>query len=83
MKNKQNECNPMCHPVYTMVTLLSDEDLVKAWQIIDRLKVNEIYDVDKIHIDRRDLFIKCIKQRIDTFDDCIFSNNYKKIKKLK
>ena len=62
--------------------MINDTDLQKSWAIIDRLQPGEIYDLDKIAEDRRDLFIRCIKQRIDTLKDCEFSNNYKKVKKL-
>jgi len=62
--------------------MINDIDLQKSWSIIDRLQPGEIYDLDKIAEDRRDLFISCIKQRIDTIKDCEFSNNYKKVKKL-
>ena len=82
MKNKENECNPQCNPLHIEVTLLPDTDLVKAWKIIDSLQPGEIYDVNKIPDSRRDLFINCIKQRINTLNDCEFSNNFKKIKKL-
>jgi hypothetical protein len=62
--------------------MINDIDLQKSWAIIDRLQPCEIYDLDKIDEDRMDLFIRCIKQRIDTLKDCEFSNNYKKVKKL-
>jgi len=60
----------------------TDENLQKAWQIIDRLKPGEIYDIAKISDERRELFISCIRQRIDTLNDCYFNSTYTKIKKL-
>jgi hypothetical protein len=82
MKNKENECNPQCNPLHSEVTLLPDEDLAKSWQIVDRLKPGDIYDIAKITEERREIFISCIRQRIDTLNDCYFNSTYTKIKKL-
>jgi hypothetical protein len=82
MKNKENECNPQCNPLHTEVTLLPDEDLAKSWQIVDRLQPGDIYDLAKISEERKEVFIRCIKQRIDTLNDCEFNSTYTKIKKL-
>lgn len=60
----------------------TDKNLSKAWQIIDRLEPSEIYELSKIPDNRRALFIRCIKQRIDTLNDCEFNNDYTKIRKL-
>jgi hypothetical protein len=60
----------------------TDKNLAKAWQIIDRLQFSEIYELSKIPDNRRALFIRCIKQRIDTLNDCEFNNDYTKIRKL-
>jgi hypothetical protein len=60
----------------------TDKNLSKAWQIIDRLQPSEIYELTKIPDNRRALFIRCIKQRIDTLNDCEFNNDYTKIRKL-
>jgi hypothetical protein len=62
--------------------LLKETDLKKAWQIIDRLQPSQIYELAKISEERRDLFIRCIKQRIDTLNDCEFNNDFTKIRKL-
>jgi hypothetical protein len=62
--------------------LSNDTDLFKAWQTIDRLKPGEIYKLAKIPQHRRNIFIRCIKQRIDTLNDCEFNPAYTKIKKL-
>ena len=62
--------------------LLKETDLKKAWQIIDRLQPSQIYELAKISEERRDLFIRCIKQRIDTLNDCEFNPDYTKIRKL-
>jgi hypothetical protein len=82
MKNKENECNPQCNPLYSEVTLLADVDLHRSWKIIDRLEPGEIYDIGKISEERKEIFISCIKQRIDTLKDCEFNSTYTKIKKL-
>ena len=60
----------------------TDKNLAKAWQIIDRLKPLEFYELSKIPDNRRALFIRCIKQRIDTLNDCEFNGDYTKIRKL-
>jgi len=60
----------------------TDKNLAKAWQIIDGLNPSEIYELSKIPDNRRALFIRCIKQRIDTLNDCEFNNDYTKIRKL-
>jgi len=62
--------------------LLKETDLKKAWQIIDHLQPSEIYELAKIPYNRQALFIRCIKQRIDTLNDCYFNSTYTKIKKL-
>jgi hypothetical protein len=62
--------------------LLKETDLKKAWQIIDSLQPSEIYELSKIPDNRRALFIGCIKQRIDTLNDCEFNRDYTKIRKL-
>lgn len=64
------------------MNLLNDQDLVKAWQIIDKKQSGEIYNLDKIPDNRRGLFILCIKQRIEVLNDCEFNNDYTKIRKL-
>jgi hypothetical protein len=60
----------------------TDKNLAKAWQIIDCLQPSEIYELSKIPYNRRALFIRCIKQRIDTLNDCEFNNDYTKLRKL-
>jgi hypothetical protein len=60
----------------------TDKNLSKAWQIIDRLQPSEIYELAKIPDNRRALFIRCIKQRIDTLNDCEFNGDYTKLRKL-
>jgi hypothetical protein len=62
--------------------MILDIDLAKAWQIIDRLQPGEIYDIAKIPEARRDLFISCIKQRIDTLNDCEFNEDYTRLRKI-
>jgi hypothetical protein len=60
----------------------TDENLAKAWQIIDRLQPGEIYELGKISEERKEIFISCIRQRIDTLNDCEFNEDYTKIRKL-
>jgi hypothetical protein len=62
--------------------LILDKDLVKAWDLVEKLEIGEIFSLAKIPDNRRDLFIRCIKQRIDTLNDCEFNLDYTKIRKL-
>jgi hypothetical protein len=63
-------------------TFLPDEDLAKAFLIVDNMKEGEVISLNRIQIERRDLFIRCIRQRIDTLNDCEFNEDYTKIRKL-
>jgi small-conductance mechanosensitive channel len=63
------------------IFMLNDTDLCKSWAIIDKLQPGELYNLDNITDKRRDLFRDCIKQRIDTLNDCEFNNDYTKIRK--
>ena len=60
----------------------TDKNLAKAWQIIDKLQPSEIMELSIIQEARRALFIRCIKQRIDTLNDCEFNSDYTKLRKL-
>lgn len=53
----------------------------KAWAIIDKMKHGEVIHLFRIPEARRELFIKCIKERIDCFNDCEFNSDYTKVKK--
>jgi len=67
---------------HNQTELIPDSDLVKSWSIIDKLQPCEIMELSRIPEARRDLFISCIKQRIDTLNDCYFNEDYTKIRKL-
>jgi hypothetical protein len=62
--------------------MIADKDLAKAFLIVDNMKQGEIISINNILEERRDLFIRCIKQRIDTLNDCEFNPDYTKIRKL-
>jgi hypothetical protein len=62
--------------------LILDKDLVKAWDLVEKLEIGQIFTLAKIPDNRRALFIRCIKQRIDTLNDCEFNGDYTKIRKL-
>jgi hypothetical protein len=62
--------------------LILDKDLAKAWGFVEKLLPGEIFEVKNIAQDRRALFIRCIKQRIDTLNDCEFNSDYTKIRKI-
>jgi len=67
---------------HNQTELIPDTDLVKSWSFIDKLQPSEIIELSRIPESRRDLFIRCIKQRIDTLNDCEFNPDYTKIRKL-
>jgi hypothetical protein len=62
--------------------LILDKDLAKAWGLVEKLLPGEIFELKNIAQNRRALFIYCIRQRIDTLNDCEFNSTYTKIKKL-
>jgi hypothetical protein len=64
------------------IFMLNDTDLFKSWAIIDKLQPGEVYNLDNIPEKRRDLFRDCIKQRIDTLNDCEFNEDYTRLKKI-
>lgn len=67
--------------LYWVMEAIKDVDLHKAYQIFDRLQEGEVYSLDRIPKERRDLFIKCCKFRIDYENDLELNNDYTKIKK--
>jgi hypothetical protein len=59
----------------------TDENLQKAWSILDNLKPSEIMELKQIPEDRVNTFISCAKQYSDTHHNLTFNNNYTKIRK--
>jgi hypothetical protein len=62
--------------------MIPDEDLAKAFLIVDNINSGEVISINRIAEEKRTLFIRCIKQRIDTLNDCEFNSDYTKIRKL-
>jgi hypothetical protein len=62
--------------------LILDKDLAKAWGFVEKLLPGEIFEVKNIPEARRHLFIRCIKQRIDTLNDCEFNSDYTRLRKI-
>lgn len=60
----------------------NDTDLQKAWHIIDTMQPGNIYDLVRITPERRQVFIDCVKQRIDVLNDCEFNGDYTKVKRM-
>lgn len=60
----------------------NDKDLIKAWDILDKLSPNEIMDMKRIPPDRRKTFILCAKQYADIYGTVCFNLDYTKLKKL-
>jgi len=67
---------------HNQTELIPDTDLVKSWSFIDKLQLSEIMELSRIPESRRELFISCIKQRIDTLNDCEFNSNYTRLRKI-
>jgi len=59
----------------------TDENLQKAWSILDNLKPSEIMEMKRIPEDRREVFISCAKQYADTHHNITFNNSFTKIRK--
>jgi hypothetical protein len=59
-----------------------DEDLVKAFRMLDGLQPGEILDINRLAESRRITFTSCAKQYADTHRNITFNNDYTKIKKL-
>lgn len=58
-----------------------DEDLVKAFRMLDGLLPGEILDINRLAESRRDTFTACAKQYADTHHNITFNNSYTKIRK--
>jgi hypothetical protein len=65
-----------------MEQLIEDKFLAASWAIIDKMQPGEIIIVKDYAPKNPALFIRCIRQRIDTLNDCYFNSTYTKIKKL-
>jgi len=59
----------------------NDQDLVKAFSMLDKLHPSEILELSRIPEDRRTVFISCAKTYADTHHNITFNNNYTKIRK--
>ena len=59
----------------------TDENLQKAWSILDNLKPAEIMELKRIPEDRREVFISSAKQYADTHHNITFNNSFTKIRK--
>ena len=60
----------------------TDKELIKAWQIIDRMKPGQIRDLTNREPERNVIFIECAKQYIDCYNTGEFNECYTKFKKL-
>ena len=60
----------------------TDKDLQKAYHILDKMKPGQIMELNKIDKIRRDIFILCVKQYIDSFKTVEFNADYSKLKKI-
>jgi hypothetical protein len=58
-----------------------DEDLVKAFKMLDGLLPGEILDINRLAESRQKTFIACAKQYADTHHNITFNNSYTKIRK--
>jgi hypothetical protein len=62
--------------------MIPDEDLAKAFLIVDNINSGEVISINRIAEEKRALFIRCIKQRIDTLNDCEFNSDYTRLRKI-
>lgn len=58
-----------------------DEDLVKAFSMLDGLIPGEILDITRLTESRRDTFQACAKQYANTYHNITFNNSFTKIRK--
>ena len=58
-----------------------DEDLVKAFRMLDGLLPGEILGINRLAESRRDTFTSCAKQYQDTHHNITFNNDLTKIRK--
>ena len=58
-----------------------DEDLVKAFRMLDGLLPGEILDITRLAKERQSVFTSCAKQYHDTHHNITFNNLYTKIRK--
>jgi hypothetical protein len=65
-----------------MEQLIEDKFLSASWAIIDKMQPGEIIIVKDYARKNPALFISCIKQRIDTLNDCEFNLDYTRLRKI-
>ncbi len=61
---------------------IKDQDLSKAFKILDALQVGGVMDLNRIPEERRELFVACAKKYIDSVKAGEFNNDYTKFKKI-
>jgi hypothetical protein len=65
-----------------MEQLIEDKFLSASWGIIDKMQPSEIIIVKDYAPKNPALFIRCIRQRIDTLNDCEFNQDYTRLRKI-
>jgi hypothetical protein len=63
--------------------MIDDKALSVCWKILDRLEVGDRIMVSEFAPNHPDLFVECAKKYSDYFGSILFSDDYKKIKKVK
>lgn len=62
--------------------MLKDQDLSKAFKILDALQIGEVMDLNRIPEERRELFVACAKKYINSKCGGEFNKDYTKFKKI-
>lgn len=70
-----------CYTVILRFIMQKDEDLVKAFKMLDGLLPGEILDITRLAKERQLVFTSCAKQYADTHHNITFNNDYTKIRK--
>jgi hypothetical protein len=61
--------------------MIPDQTLSRSFQILDNLQPGEILDLERIALERRDLFVSCAEQYQQTYNNLELNNQKTKIKK--
>jgi len=61
--------------------MIPDETLSRSFQILDNLSPGDILDLERIALERRDLFLQCAEQYQQTYNNLELNNSRNKIKK--
>lgn len=61
----------------------TDEQLVKAWEILDKLKVGQMIVIKDYAKNKPGVFVQCAKMYEDCFHSLQFNEQYTKVKRVR